>query len=104
GERGGGWKGTCEEEEEEDTERQTSDAAMRARDAASHDYKKAPNGEGSVPADYEGGEDEIGEHVSTHHEGLGRNRRRADHRTVAEMMRDHQNKMTDIYDKLDHEL
>jgi hypothetical protein len=27
----------------------------------------------------------------------------ADHRTVAHMMCDHQNKMTDIYDKFDHE-
>jgi hypothetical protein len=83
---------------------------MRARDAAYHDYEKALttayknpicHGEGSVPADYE---DEIEEHVSSHHEGMGRNRRRVDHRTVAQMMRDHQNKMTDIYDKLDHEL
>ena len=62
------------------------------------------NGDGSVPSDYEQTEDEVPENTSTQHEGLGHNRRRVDHRTVAQMMYDHQNKMTDIYDKLDHEL
>jgi hypothetical protein len=57
-------------------------------------------GTGTVPAVYE---ESAERNAETHHEGLGRNRR-VDHRTVAQMMRDHQNKMADIYDKFDHEL
>jgi DnaJ-class molecular chaperone len=53
---------------------------------------------------YEGNAEEAERNTETHHEGLGRNRRRVDHRTVQQAMRDHQNKMADIYDKLDHEL
>jgi DnaJ-class molecular chaperone len=56
-----------------------------------------------MPA-YEGNAEEAERNTETHHEGLGRNRRRVDHRTVQQAMRDHQNKMADIYDKLDHEL
>jgi len=62
------------------------------------------NGDGSVPSDYEQTEDEVRKNTSTHHEGLGRNRQRVDHRTIAQMMYDQQNKMTDIYDTFDREL
>jgi hypothetical protein len=62
------------------------------------------HGKGTVLADYEGDEDEILDNTETHTEGMGRNRRRVDHRTVGQMTRDHQNKMADIYDKLDHEM
>jgi hypothetical protein len=60
------------------------------------------NGDGSVPSDYEGNEDEAFDNAPTHHEGLGAPR--TDSRSVEQMMRDHQNKMADIYDKLDHTL
>jgi hypothetical protein len=62
------------------------------------------HGEGTVPADYEGDEDEVLENTETHTEGMGHNRRRVDHRTVAQMMRDHQVRMSSIYEKFDHEL
>jgi hypothetical protein len=55
-----------------------------------------------VPSDHEGNEDEAFENAQIHHEGLSA--RRTDSRSVKQMMRDHQNKMADIYDKLDYEL
>jgi hypothetical protein len=68
------------------------------------DTCKTCSGTGTVPADYEESAEEAERNAETHHEGLGRNRRRVDHRTIEQMMHDHQNKMTDVYDKLDHEL
>jgi hypothetical protein len=65
---------------------------------------KTCSGTGTVPADYEESAEDAELNAETHHEGLGRNQRRVDHRTIEQRMRDHQNKMTDIYDKLDHEL
>jgi hypothetical protein len=105
-------------------ERQTSDAAIRARDAAYADYErdlvnayKNPPGFGGDPSitsfgsvgqreggtgmlDYEANAEDIVRNAATHTESA----RRRDHRTVAQMMRDHQNKMADIYEKFDHEL
>jgi hypothetical protein len=107
-------------------ERQTSDA-MRARDAAYRDYEielvnayKTPMGFGGDPSitsfgvrgsvsqreggtgmlDYEANAEDVVRNAATHTESACRR----DHRTVAQMMRDHQNKMADIYEKFDHEL
>jgi hypothetical protein len=50
--------------------------------------------------EYRESEEEIVNNASTHTESSIRR----DHRTVAQMMHDHQKKMADIYNKLDHEL
>jgi hypothetical protein len=116
-------RGYKEEEEEEDG---TTDA-MRARDNAYFDYErdltsayKNPVGFGGDPSITGAGErgpvgqreggtsmlvykenaDNIVGNAPTHTESACRR----DHRTMQQMMRDHQNKMTEIYDKLDHEL
>jgi DnaJ-class molecular chaperone len=68
------------------------------------DACKTCSGTGIVPTDYEESAEEVERNAETHHEGLGRNRRRVDHSTAEQMMRDHQNKMIEIYKKLDHEL
>jgi Phage Terminase len=73
--------------------------------AGAYPYTAAAVGkscDGSVPSDHEGNEDEAFENAQIHHEGLSA--RRTDSRSVKQMMRDHQNKMADIYDKLDYEL
>jgi hypothetical protein len=57
-------------------------------------------GTGMVDDDYVENAQDIVRNAATHTESA----RRRDHRTVAQMMRDHQNKMADIYNKLDYEL
>jgi hypothetical protein len=143
-------EGTREEEEEHGTERQTSDAAMRARDKTYADYEKDLVDAYRIPPSFQGvlrggglspdivqrgwgdatcertcpdcdGSGEIGGGecetcaangvVEQNAEGIMRNAnvhpestRRVDCRSVTQMMRDHQNKMSDAYDKLDREL
>jgi hypothetical protein len=113
------------EEEEHGTERQSS-GAMRARDAAYRDYKKylndawkTPVGFGGDPSisfgergsvgqreggtgmlDCEENAEDIVRNAARHTESA----HRRDYHTPEQMMRDHQNKMADIYSKLDHEL
>jgi hypothetical protein len=60
------------------------------------------NGDGSVPADYEE-EEEVADPQSDS-EGLGRNRRNVDSRSIGQMVRDHQAAMAEIYEAYDYSL
>jgi flagellar biosynthesis GTPase FlhF len=72
------------------------DAAQDARRKRSVKYDPRGRLEQTVETEEETDDDDELERQTSDH--------RRDHRTVAQMMRDHQNKMADIYDKLDHEL
>ena len=101
--------------------------AMRARDAAYRDYEqslttayKNPVGFGGDPSirglskrgsvrQREGGTgmldcEENAEDIVRDAARHTKSAHRRDYHTPEQMMRDHQNKMADIYDKLDHEL
>jgi hypothetical protein len=93
-------EGTYEEEDER--ERQTSDAAMRARDAAYRDYERTltnayKNPVGTDAAPYEQSAEEIVHNASTHTESA----RRLDARSVQQAMRDHAARMDQIYRQYD---
>jgi hypothetical protein len=106
-----------DEDDDDDVVKRTSDVRRRRTDAAADkDYPECAgtglddnleecqvcHGEGTVPADNESDEAETFENTQTHHEGLGA--RHTDSRSIKQMMRDHQNKMADVYDELDQEL
>ncbi len=102
------------DEDDDDVVKRTSDARRNNGDekecpacastGIDDDGEPCPvcHGEGMVPADYEDDPDEIARNTQTGIEGLGA--RRTDSRSLAQMMRDHQDKMADIYDNLDREL
>jgi hypothetical protein len=123
----GTWEEEEDDEQERHSERQTSDAAMRARDAAYRNYEdqlvnawKNPVGfggddtitgfskrgsivqreSGTGMLDCDENAEDIVRNAATHTESA----RCRDYCTVEQMMHDHQNRMGDIYDKLDHEL
>ena len=58
-------------------------------------------GTGVVVDDYEETAEEIGRNASTHIETV---RSRSDSRSISQMMRDHENRMTEIYDAYDQSL